>query len=55
VFEKVRLEEDRFGFESEIVGKVARLRYRTYEVGRCWKGRMEAAASGTRAVEQQVR
>ena len=39
VIEKVHLEEDRFGFEPEIVAKVARLRFRTYEVGVSYAGR----------------
>ena len=39
VIEKIRLEENRFGFEPEIVAKVARLRCRVYEVGVSYSGR----------------
>jgi glycosyltransferase involved in cell wall biosynthesis len=39
VLEKVQIEENRFGFEPEIVAKVARLRCRIYEVGVSYAGR----------------
>ncbi len=39
VLERVVIEEDRFGFEPEIVAKVARLRCRIYEVGISYAGR----------------
>ena len=39
VVEKVSIEEDRFGFEPEIVAKIARLRCRIYEVGVSYAGR----------------
>jgi glycosyltransferase involved in cell wall biosynthesis len=39
VLEKITIEESRFGFEPEITAKVARLRYRIYEVGISYSGR----------------
>jgi glycosyltransferase involved in cell wall biosynthesis len=39
VLQKIRLEEDRFGFEPEITAKVARLGCRIYEVGISYAGR----------------
>ena len=39
ILERVVIEEDRFGFEPEIVAKVARLRCRIYEVGISYAGR----------------
>ena len=39
---KIRIEEDRFGFEPEITAKVARLRCRIYEVGIGYSGRTYA-------------
>ncbi|MDD3180228.1 MAG: glycosyltransferase family 2 protein [Opitutaceae bacterium] len=39
---KVKLEEDRFGFEPEITAKVARLNCRIYEVGVSYYGRTYA-------------
>src|SRR5262249_1779938 len=39
VIEKVHLEEDRFGFEPEIVAKVAHQRFRIYEVAVSYAGR----------------
>ena len=39
VVEKVSIDENRFGFEPEIVAKVARLRCRIYEVGISYAGR----------------
>jgi glycosyltransferase involved in cell wall biosynthesis len=39
VLQKVRIEEDRFGFEPEITAKVARLKVRLYEVSISYHGR----------------
>jgi len=39
VVQRVTIQEDRFGFEPEIVAKVARLRCRVYEVGVSYAGR----------------
>ena len=39
VIQKVRIREDRFGFEPEITAKVARMRCRIYEVGISYSGR----------------
>jgi glycosyltransferase involved in cell wall biosynthesis len=39
VVEKVRIEENRFGFEPEITAKVAKLGCRIYEVGISYSGR----------------
>lgn len=39
VLEQLEIEEDRFGFEPEIVAKVARLGVRIYEVGISYAGR----------------
>jgi hypothetical protein len=39
VVRRVTLEENRFGFEPEIVAKVARPRCRVYEVGVSYAGR----------------
>jgi glycosyltransferase involved in cell wall biosynthesis len=39
VVRRVTIQEDRFGFEPEIVAKVARLRCRVYEVGVSYAGR----------------
>jgi glycosyltransferase involved in cell wall biosynthesis len=39
VLERIVIEENRFGFEPEIVAKVARLRCRVYEVGISYAGR----------------
>jgi hypothetical protein len=39
VLAKIRVEEDRFGFEPEITAKVARLGCRVYEVGISYSGR----------------
>jgi glycosyltransferase involved in cell wall biosynthesis len=39
VLQKIRIEEDRFGFEPEITAKVARLGCRIYEVGISYSGR----------------
>lgn len=39
VLSRIRIEEERFGFEPEITAKVARLRVRIYEVGIGYSGR----------------
>lgn len=39
VIEKIRIEEDRFGFEPEITAKVAKMGLRIYEVGISYAGR----------------
>ena len=39
VIRKIRIEENRFGFEPEITAKVARLKVRAYEVGISYYGR----------------
>jgi glycosyltransferase involved in cell wall biosynthesis len=39
VLEQITIEENRFGFEPEIVAKVARLRCRIYEIGISYAGR----------------
>lgn len=39
VIQSIKIEEDRFGFEPEIVSKVARMKYRVYEVGISYSGR----------------
>jgi len=42
VLRRIRLEEDRFGFEPEVTCKIARLRVRVYEVGISYFGRTYA-------------
>jgi len=42
VIQSIRIEENRFGFEPEITAKVARGRYRVYEVGIGYHGRTYA-------------
>lgn len=39
IIQRVRIEEDGFGFEPEITAKVAKLRCRVYEVGISYSGR----------------
>jgi len=39
ILKQITIEEDRFGFEPEIVAKVARLKCRIYEVGISYSGR----------------
>ena len=39
VIQSIRIEEDRFGFEPEITGKIAERRCRVYEVGISYSGR----------------
>jgi dolichol-phosphate mannosyltransferase len=61
VLEKVELKEKRFGFEPEIVAKIARLRLRIYEMGISYAGRTYAegkkigAKDGLRALYCIVR
>ena len=42
VLAKIRIEENRFGFEPEITAKVAKLGCRIYEVGISYSGRTYA-------------
>lgn len=42
VIQKIRIEENRFGFEPEITAKVAKARVRIYEVGISYAGRTYA-------------
>ena len=42
LLQKIRIEEDRFGFEPEITAKVARAKARIYEVGISYTGRTYA-------------
>jgi glycosyltransferase involved in cell wall biosynthesis len=42
VIQRVRIEENRFGFEPEIVARVSRLKVRIYEVGISYSGRTYA-------------
>jgi glycosyltransferase involved in cell wall biosynthesis len=42
VIQKVQIEENRFGFEPEIVSKVSRLKVRIFEVGISYSGRTYA-------------
>ena len=39
VIKRVKIEQDRFGFEPEITTKVAKMRCRIYEVGISYSGR----------------
>ena len=39
VLQKIKIEEDRFGFEPEIIAKVAHMRLRVYEIGISYYGR----------------
>ena len=39
VAKKIRIEENRFGFEPEFTIKVAKMRFRVYEVGVSYSGR----------------
>jgi hypothetical protein len=39
ILSQITIEEERFGFEPEITGKVAALRCRIYEVGISYSGR----------------
>jgi glycosyltransferase involved in cell wall biosynthesis len=42
IIQKIKIEEDRFGFEPEITAKVARLKVRIYEVAISYNGRTYA-------------
>src|SRR5580658_2284335 len=42
ILQRIRIEEDRFGFEPEITAKVARLKVRVYEVAISYTGRTYA-------------
>jgi glycosyltransferase involved in cell wall biosynthesis len=42
IIRKIRIEEDRFGFEPEVTSKVARIGCRIYEVGISYSGRTYA-------------
>ena len=42
ILEKIRIEEDRFGFEPEITAKIAKQKCRIYEVGISYSGRTYA-------------
>ena len=42
IIQKIKLEEDRFGFEPEVVSKMARLKVRIYEVAISYYGRTYA-------------
>jgi glycosyltransferase involved in cell wall biosynthesis len=42
VIQKIKIEEDRFGFEPEVVSKMARLKVRIYEVAISYYGRTYA-------------
>jgi glycosyltransferase involved in cell wall biosynthesis len=42
VLRKIRLEEDRFGFEPEVTAKIAKLKVRVHEVGISFNGRTHA-------------
>jgi glycosyltransferase involved in cell wall biosynthesis len=39
ILQRIRLREDRFGFEPEVVAEIARLRLRVYEMGISYAGR----------------
>jgi hypothetical protein len=39
IIEDITIKEDRFGFEPEITAKIAKRRYRIYEVGISYYGR----------------
>ena len=42
IIERIRSEENRFGFEAEITAKVAKAKVRIYEVGISYSGRTYA-------------
>jgi dolichol-phosphate mannosyltransferase len=42
VIQGIRIEEDRFGFEPEVVAKIAHMRLRIYEMGISYRGRTYA-------------
>ena len=39
IIQSINIEEDRFGFEPEVTGKIAKMRVRLYEVGISYSGR----------------
>ena len=39
LIQNIKIEEDRFGFEPEITAKIAKRKYRIYEVGISYHGR----------------
>ena len=39
IIQTIQLKENRFGFEPEIIAKIARGRYRIYEIGISYHGR----------------
>ncbi len=39
MIDRVKIEEDRFGFEPEVTAKISRLGCRVYEVGISYSGR----------------
>jgi dolichol-phosphate mannosyltransferase len=42
IIQSIRIEENRFGFEPEVVAKIAQMRLRIYEMGISYKGRTYA-------------
>lgn len=42
VIQSIQIEEDRFGFEPEVIAKIARNRLRVYEIGISYRGRAYA-------------
>ena len=42
ILQKIKIEENRFGFEPEITAKIARGNWRVYEVGISYSGRTYA-------------
>ncbi|HEY5956333.1 MAG TPA: bifunctional glycosyltransferase family 2/GtrA family protein [Polyangiaceae bacterium] len=42
IIQSIRIEEDRFGFEPEVVAKMAQMRVRVYEMGISYQGRSYA-------------
>jgi dolichol-phosphate mannosyltransferase len=42
IIQSIQIEEDRFGFEPEVVAKVAQMRLRVYEMGISYRGRTYA-------------
>jgi dolichol-phosphate mannosyltransferase len=42
VIQSIQIEEDRFGFEPEVVAKIAQMRLRVYEMGISYRGRTYA-------------
>jgi hypothetical protein len=48
IIQKIKIEENRFGFEPEITAKVARLKVRIYEVAISYNGRTYAEGQKNR-------